>query len=59
MKIWGVAYEFDEDGSVLGQFVEESDDEQDARAWAGASGDPNARVVYRETAGWPSDWTVA
>lgn len=60
MKIWGVAYEFDENGNVLGQFVEESDDEQDARAWAQASGDPNAKVVYTETTEVPrSGWTVA
>jgi hypothetical protein len=60
MKIWGVAYEFDEHGNVLGQYVEESDDEQDARDWAQASGDPDAKVVYTEVADVPrTGWTVA
>lgn len=42
---WGVAYRFDRDGTPAS--IEDADDEQDARAWAYASGDPTARVVHR------------
>lgn len=59
MRIWGVAYEFDENGDPIARFVEESDDEQDARAWAQSSGDPSARVVYRTSAPGYGPWTVA
>lgn len=43
---WGVAYEFDENGRPIWP-VELSDDEQDARAWAQASGDEHAQVMRR------------
>ncbi|HMG41307.1 MAG TPA: hypothetical protein VK611_08255 [Acidimicrobiales bacterium] len=53
---WGVAYELDENGRPIWP-VELSDDEQDARSWAQASGDPDAKVVRRTvTCG---AWTVA
>jgi hypothetical protein len=53
---WGVAYVFDEDGEPLQNFVEESDDEQDARDWAQASGDPDAKVVRASL--FPGPWKV-
>jgi len=43
---WGVAYEFDENGRPIWP-VEAADDEQDARSWAQASGDPGAKVMRR------------
>jgi hypothetical protein len=59
MRIWGVAYVFDENGDPIARFVEESDDEQDAQAWAKASGDPEAKVVFRTSAPGYGPWTVA
>jgi hypothetical protein len=53
---WGVAYELDENGRPTWP-VELSDDEQDARAWAQASGDPDAKVMRRTVT--YGAWTVA
>lgn len=54
---YGVAYVFDDYGAPLQRFVEPSDDEQDARSWAQASGDPLAKVV-RCRVGQFGEWAV-
>lgn len=53
---YGVSYHVGIDGQPVQALVEMADDERDARDWAQASGDPDAKVVRRPAGRAP--WEV-